>query len=105
MLFTIRRVFIEPDVTKRSNVTRTNEELEGFWDVALRGDRWPEESSSAGVKGRSGVCVAGIKTQWRGAWVAQSVKRPSSAQVMILWFTNSSSGSGSILTAQSLELL
>ena len=41
----------------------------------------------------------------RGAWVAQSVKRPTSAQVMISRFVGSSPVSGSVLTAQSLELL
>ena len=39
----------------------------------------------------------------RGAWVAQSVKRPTSAQVMISRSVNSSPASGSLLTAQSLE--
>ena len=39
----------------------------------------------------------------RGAWVAQSVKRPTSAQVMISWSVGSSPVSGSVLTAQSLE--
>ena len=39
----------------------------------------------------------------RGAWVAQSVKRPTSAQVMISQFVSSSPTSGSVLTAQSLE--
>ena len=39
----------------------------------------------------------------RGAWVAQSVERPTSAQVMISWFVGSSPMSGSVLTAQSLE--
>ena len=37
------------------------------------------------------------------AWVAQSVKRLTSAQVMILWFVSSSPTLGSVLTAQSLE--
>ena len=35
--------------------------------------------------------------------MAQSVKRPASAQVMISWFVRSSPGLGSVLTAQSLE--
>ena len=35
--------------------------------------------------------------------MAQSVERPTSAPVMILWFTSSSPASGSVLTAQSLE--
>ena len=43
-----------------------------------------------------------IKFHW-GAWVAQSVKCPTSAQVMILWFVNSSPVLGSVLTGQSLE--
>ena len=39
----------------------------------------------------------------RGAWVAQSVKRPTSAQVMISGSVGWSPASGSVLTAQSLE--
>ena len=39
----------------------------------------------------------------RGTWVAQSVKRPTSAQVMNSWFVSSNPTSGSVLTAQSLE--
>ena len=39
----------------------------------------------------------------RGAWVTQSVKHPTSAQVMILQFMGSSPTSGSVLTAGSLE--
>ena len=38
-----------------------------------------------------------------GAWVAQSVEHPTSAQVMISRFVSSSPMSGSVLTAQSLE--
>ena len=38
----------------------------------------------------------------RGAWVAQSVKHPTSAQVMISWFVSSSPASDSLLSAQSL---
>ena len=41
-------------------------------------------------------------TGW-GAWVAQSVKRPTSAQVVISRSVSSSPASGSVLTAQSLE--
>ena len=43
------------------------------------------------------------REKWRGAWVAQSLKCLSLAQVMILWFTSSSPASGSVLTARSLE--
>ena len=39
----------------------------------------------------------------RGTWVAQSVKRLTSAQVMISQFVGPSPTSGSVLTAQSLE--
>ena len=39
----------------------------------------------------------------RGAWVAQSVKPPTSAQVMISQFVSSSLALGSVLTAQSLD--
>ena len=39
----------------------------------------------------------------RGAWVAQSVKGLTSAQVMLSRFVSSSPMSGSVLTAQSLE--
>ena len=38
-----------------------------------------------------------------GAWMAQSVERPTSAQIMISQFVSSSPASGSVLTAQSLE--
>ena len=41
-------------------------------------------------------------TIW-GAWVAWSVKRPTSAQVMISRPLSSSPASGSVLTAQSLQ--
>ena len=41
--------------------------------------------------------------QFRGAWVAQSVKRPTSAQVMISQFVGLSPLSGSVLTAYSLK--
>ena len=39
----------------------------------------------------------------RGAWVAQSVERPTSAQVMTSRFVSSSPASGSVLTARSPE--
>ena len=38
-----------------------------------------------------------------GTWMAQSVKHPTLAQVMISQFVSSSPMSGSVLTAQSLE--
>ena len=42
---------------------------------------------------------------FRGTWVAQSVGRPTSAQVMVSQLVGSSPASGSVLTAQSLSLL
>ena len=44
-----------------------------------------------------------VKRHFGGAWVAQSVKRPTSAQVMISRSVSLSPASGSVLTAQSLE--
>ena len=43
------------------------------------------------------------KLKDQGAWVAQSVERPTWAQVMISWFVGSSPVSGSVLTVQGLE--
>ena len=42
-------------------------------------------------------------SQDRDAWVAQSVERPTSAQVMISQYVGSSPALGSVLTAQILE--
>ena len=50
-----------------------------------------------------GACVSSLKKERRGAWVAQSVERPTSAQVMISQLVGSNPASGSVLTAQSLE--
>ena len=47
--------------------------------------------------------VCSKKERKRGAWVAQSVKRPTSAQVTISLSVGSSPASGSVLTAQGLE--
>ena len=40
---------------------------------------------------------------WWGVWVAQSVKHPTLAQVMISQSVSSSPVSGSVLTAQNLD--
>ena len=42
-------------------------------------------------------------SSFRGAWVAQSVKLPTSAQLMISWVVSSCPTLGSGLTVQSLE--
>ena len=44
-----------------------------------------------------------LKKKGRGAWVAQLVKQPTSAQVMISRSMGLSPALGSVLTAQSLE--
>ena len=44
-----------------------------------------------------------FKNLFRAGWVAQWVRRPTSAQVVISWFVSSSPASGSGLTAWSLE--
>ena len=44
-----------------------------------------------------------LENKLRSASVAQSVKHPTSAQVMIVQFMSSSPASGSVLTAQSPE--
>ena len=51
------------------------------------------------------LLAEGPAPRCRGAWVAQSVQRPTSAQVMISQFMSSSPPLGSVLTARSLELL
>ena len=51
------------------------------------------------------LSVAPVLKSHSGTWVAQSVKRPTSAQVTISRSVSSSPTSGSVLTAQSLELL
>ena len=53
--------------------------------------------------GARGIRIEVQRVFQRGAWVAQLVKRPTSAQVMILQFVGSSPASGSVLTARSLE--
>ena len=50
----------------------------------------------------SGINTLNVRKVW-GAWVAQLVEHPTLAWVMISWFTGSSSVSGFVLTAQSLE--
>ena len=61
---------------------------------------FPEEMVS---ELRSGGQMRFNQEKVRGSWVAQSVKRATSAQVMISWFVSLSPVSGSVLTAQSLE--
>ena len=63
----------------------------------------PTGSESASLLRLPTWFVCTLKFDSRGAWVAQSVKRPTSAQVTISRSVSSSPASGSGLTAQSLE--
>ena len=54
------------------------------------------------IRPRTGILIMKLRES-RGAWVAQSVKCPTLAQVMISLFVSSSSTSSSVLTAQELE--
>ena len=62
--------------------------LPGFWQQ--RGSP-PQHFPSALL------CLLSRSTLFRGAWGAQSVRSPTSAQVMISWFVGSSPASGSVL--------
>ena len=59
----------------------------------------------AGIFWRFGMVVMSIVGRKRGAWGAQWAERPTSAPVTISQFVGSSPASGSVLTAQNLELL
>ena len=61
------------------------------------------EQREGGIIRGPGAVGTFIKSGRRGAWVAQSVERPTSAQVTISQAVSSSPASGSVLTAQSLE--
>ena len=73
----------------------------------------PAGSGEQGLGGEGGAessCLMRMEFQFSkmpralgGAWVAQSVKCPTLAQVMISLFVSSSSTSSSVLTAQELE--
>ena len=66
-------------------------------------DYWDMELTES-AKGVHEIAVCKKKKEFlRDAWVAWSVKFLTSAQVMFSWFVGSSSVSGSVLTAQSLE--
>ena len=60
------------------------------------------DSVSPSLSGPPLLMLSKINKHW-GAWVAQSVKCTTSAQVMISRFVSLSPTSGSVLTALSLE--
>ena len=60
---------------------------------------WPEDVGFNEVCS----CLLFKRDPMRGAWVAQSVKHLTSAQVRISQFVSSGPASGSMLTSQSLE--
>ena len=53
--------------------------------------------------GEKGERNANQETDSWGTWVASSVERPTSAQLMLSWFMSLSLASDSVLTARSLE--
>ena len=63
---------------------------------------WAEVGNSTDWATQAPLKYSGHLNEHRGAWVAQSVKWPTLAQVMISWSVSSSPASGSVLTAQSL---
>ena len=73
----------------------TAQSLEPAWDSV-------SPSLSLPLPRSRSLSVSKINKHW-GAWVAHSVKCPTSSQVMISQLVGSSPASGSVLTAQSLE--
>ena len=80
--------------------------------LAFQGARWPSPASHLNLlsgavysrrTSRRDFQADLQKCHLQGPWVALSVKRPTSAQVMISQLMGSSRTSGSVLTAQSLE--
>ena len=92
-------------------VLGTRELLNQEHDRIVKNPQHPQAVNTCRTEGTrvvraqsTGDCLV-LKKCLRGAWVAQSVERPTSAQVRISQFVSSSSSSvsGSMLTAQSLE--
>ena len=73
----------------------TNREVRPLWATPAT------NNATLCVSRAQNVCLE--RTDFRGAWVAQSVKRPTSAQAVILQFVSLSPVSSPVLTAQSLE--
>ena len=71
------------------------------WKAEEANPSWPTSNNFRDKP--EGRAALALKIDLRGAWVARSVKRPTSAQVMISRSVGSSPASGSVLTAQSLE--
>ena len=81
-----------------ANVAKSSQLLLSLLFLWLHQALFPKgKDSDSGLRRRD------LKLINRGAWVAQSVERPTSAQVMISWSVGSSPASGSVLMAQSLE--
>ena len=70
-----------------------------IWDEHKYQSHFTDEKSE--VQRHQAVC-SNSHSFW-GTWVAQSVKHPTAAQVMISCLMSSSPASGSVLTAQILE--
>ena len=82
-----------------SQGTNTEGEFKVRWDSA-NSDWW---GWGAWVENQTRKLCSQNRGKLWGAWVTQSVKRPTSAQVIISQSVGSSPVSGSVLIAQSLE--
>ena len=89
--FSVQSPFLEPSTYER------------FLRWCLRFWGTMYQDMSLAVCGRDPEICWFKQDRNRGTWVAQSVKRLTSAQVMISQFVGLSPASGSVLTAQSLE--
>ena len=77
----------------------------------MKVNQWPKQLKVSAIYQNCSPLLKNHKRQlfwilfnvYGGSWVAQSVERPTSAQVMTSQFVGSSPISGSVLTAQSLE--
>ena len=70
--------------------------------ISLRNSRAKEGGGPPARRLAAGAERGRFKPALRGAWVAQSVKRPTLARVTISRCVSSSPASGSVLTARSL---
>ena len=94
----IKRSIFQEDKTILNLNAQSNRTSEYAWEKLIKQQKEIHESTIT-----AGDFNTPLSKTERGAWVAQSVGRPTSAQVMISWFVSLSPTSGSVLTAQSQE--
>ena len=93
-------------MSAKTNGQKSNYKMvPGLWSMESTITMWWRDISHDVYR----LPLNGRGTQWglqhcplRGAWVAQWVKRPTWAQVMISWFVSSSPTSGSLWSVRSL---